>query len=644
MNSDRYITIYDYKIYQNIIDIIVIIVLLLLIYLFRKKYNTNNCLNLKKITKHESVIRLLLKTDNDKTAFYTKKSNKWIGMKYSEYKTNTLLFSKKLISIFGTTKPINVAIYGFNSPGWMISHMGTIMAGGISVGIYPTMSTDNFNYILKDAKINVLVVSNNDQLSKINISNDNANMFNGVDLIISYDEKLNDNYIKFFNDSKINYYHWNDFMTYDNRINDIQILEPNMSSVATVIYTSGTLGNVKGVMITHSNIIHMLNNIYQKHKEYINKTGECILSNDNRIISYLPLNHIAGQMFDIYLPIYTSCSVYFPPSDIHKSMNLLKVLREVKPTIFVGVPRVWEKIKDGISNKLNNYKIISYFPFVHKYIIDKIGLGECLFFVSTAAPLSTSVKNYFKNMGIFISNVYGLSETTGIVSFNMPYDNCDGCVGKPLPNVRVKIHKKTNEILVKGNTIALGYVGHNVDSFTNDRLWYKTGDMGYTKNGYLFITGRLKELIITSGGENVSPLNIEEKLRSKLPFFSYILVIGNERKFLSVLFTLKTKYSSGDSKDSNILLSDDVVKLLNELGSKSKTTIEIVDDKLFKKYIDGVIKEVNKTAESNVHTIKKWIILPDEFTIDGGELTPTLKVKRQFIENKYKNDIDKLYM
>lgn len=584
-----------------LIVICVLMTIIIYIYIRAQSENTlsntiNNQHELIEIKENFTILdhlKTISKLHPDKIALKQKdKSKIWNEITYKEYYKNIEKFACAIRNFIGPN--INTAIMGFNSPGWFYAHLGCMLNGGVSVGLYTTSSKESCEYIIANTNIRLLVVEDSSQLEKF-IDCD----LGKIEMIIYYapiDPKL----IKQFSIPIVSI----GSLTKSKKIT----LLPKLKDVATVIYTSGTTGTPKGVTLTHENIMLNLRSMLQ-----VMQTKSSIKFNCNeQFISYLPLNHIAAQMMDIYIPIGLSGTVWFADKNALKS-SLGKTLTEVKPTVFVGVPRVWEKICEQVQEKIKTEGIKATLvkTLAPSYIVKEVGLQNCKFCVSVAAPISETSRDYLTSLGIKLYDIYGMSETCGPISLSLPAMFKKGSVGMPI--MKVKINKKheedlAGEILVKGKNLFVGYYGNKKayeSSFKNE--WFKTGDIGYIdQEGFLYVTGRLKELIITAGGENISPIPIENKLKEKLgKYYSNIIVVGDKRKFLS------------------LLLNDELQKCDNKI-------------------IQNAINEVNNLVESNASTIKKWLILKTKFNI-GEELTPTLKTRRDFINKKYQKEINKLY-
>jgi long-chain-fatty-acid--CoA ligase ACSBG len=352
---------------------------------------------------------------------------------------------------------------------------------------------------------------------------------------------------------------------------------------------------------------------------------------------------------------------------------LIETIKHVLPTIFFAVPRVYEKMEDKIRESLTNAsflkkRIAKYsmkigtkyvdniikgknkpflYPLTNFLMFSKIkkamGLQECQLFAYGAAPLKKKTLEFFKSIGIPIFNLYGMSESTGPQIFNFvgtPIDLLTAGVSFPGTETRIINSDKdgVGEICFRGRNRFMGY--YKNDEATIETIdaegFLHSGDQGYiNKENNLIITGRLKELIVTAGGENVAPLPIEEHFKDLCKIISHVVVLGDDRKYLSALITLKTDL------EGNLL--KEVLDYLKEIGSSATTILEAINCDKIKFFIQKSIDEVNKKAISRAQLIRKWTILPNEFTIESGELTPTTKVKRKLVSQKYSKVIEKMY-
>lgn len=550
----------------------------------------------------------------------------WRTLFYSSYYQLSHDFAERLLYYVGPQP--RVAILSFNRPEWFCAHMGTMIACGLSVGIYPTASPENCSYIVNHSSVDVLIVEDSKQLSKFStikmptvkiilVFDHNDVLFDKSSEDDSKVSTSTTEYLRSIKDlnPKLIIIPYVNFITQaiskGTTETMIEIRKPYPEDVATIIYTSGTTGDPKGVVITHKNIISSLKVILNAIRSRSNTS----LYMQETFISYLPLNHIAAQLMDIYIPLISVGTVYFAEQSAIKG-SIKDTIKEVRPTVFIGVPRVWEKIHEKIIEKQEDPQNILNKLFVNNLIIKEMGLDRAKYCISAAAPISKEVREFFKNLGIELCDVYGMSETTGPISIGVP--GCSNGVGVPV--IDVKIDRETKEIMVKGDTIFKEYYKNDAATKEayNRKGWLKTGDTGYVdRDGSLYVTGRIKDIIITAGGENVSPIPIEEILLSELnkneKLFEYVVVIGDQKKFLSVLLIPTKKYSKTISDTSN--------------------------DKM----IQDAINETNKKATNNVCTLKKYKVLNDVVFEVGDCLTPTYKIKRQRISEKFKQIIDDIY-
>jgi long-chain acyl-CoA synthetase len=423
-------------------------------------------------------------------------------------------------------------------------------------------------------------------------------------------------------------------------------LKVKPEDVASIIYTSGTTGVPKGVMLKHSNFVSNVHAVL-KIIEFTHK---------DTVLSFLPLSHVLERMVT-FAYLSKGCSIAYAESIETVAENLL----EVRPHIMVSVPRVFEKIyakvMDNVlassslkrkiffwavkigreygKNKLLNQPVSGSLQFkkkiAHKLvfskIIEKTG-GRVRFFVSGGAPLSKDIAEFFYAMGLIILEGYGLTETSPVIAVNTLEDIKFGSVGKLMPGVEVKI-AEDGEILTKGPHVMKGY--YKMEAETQEVIkdgWFYTEDVGYLDDeGFLTITDRKKDLIVTAGGKNVAPQPIENILKTN-PYISSAVVIGDKRKFISALIVPNFEKLEEYANANNISYSDysDLVK--NDM------------------VVNFIESEINRATPglASYEKVKKVALLDREFEIEKGEITPTLKVKRNIIEQKYKGTIDNLYI
>lgn len=590
----------------------------------------------------------------------------WNDITYTQYYNQCVAAAKSFLKL-GLQAFEAVAILGFNSPECHISALGTIFAGGLTCGIYATSSAEICKFIAKDCKVNIAVVENQIQLDKfLKIRDDLPDL----KAIVQYKGKVAESYA--------NVYDWEQFLELgaDKETSEIESAMENQkpNQCASLVYTSGTTGNPKGVMLSHDNITWTA--------KMLMKTYEQIQFGAEHIIGYLPLSHIAAQMADIYLAVTLGATVHFAQPDALKG-SLGTTLKEVQPTIFFGVPRVYEKImermkeigstitgfkrtlsqwakKKGLQGNLGLQKGHSL-PWgwtaanllVFKRVREALGFQQCKIFVVGAAPTRMETYEYFMSINIPLMNLYGMSESSGPHSLNLfsPGRWSVGSAGKNLDGVRTKLDQPDEdgegEICFYGRNVFMGYLrdeGKTTETI-DDEGWLHSGDIGkFDENGFLHVTGRIKELIITSGGENIPPIIIEDAILKEIPFLSNVMVVGDKRKFLSCLMTLKCEMDL-DTGEPTDTLAPLAKTLIENLGSQCSTVSGIIDSKdraVFTAISEG-LERANQRAVSQAQKVQKWTLLDADFSVPGGEFGPTMKVRRFFVQKKYAATIDAMY-
>lgn len=612
------------------------------------------------------VFKAAVAKKGDSTAVAVKRDGAWVKWTYKHYYEDTMKVAASFVKL-GLQPGNGVSILGFNSPEWFISDLGAIAAGGVACGIYTSNGSEACHYVVDHSDSVVVVTENEQQTSKILAVKDRLPK---LKKIVQWSGKLPENNLVISWETLLTLGQESDKAEVERRIAD---LKPGKT--CTLIYTSGTTGPPKGVMVSHDSLTWTpstaLDKVYP-HPE----SGPFV------IVSYLPLSHIAAQMLDIHVPLSCAGEVWFAAPDALKG-SLVNTLKEVRPTHFLGVPRVWERIEEkmratgaqvsGVKKTIatwakakgleGNYKIENgqstpwgwwlanhiVFSKVHQ----ALGLDRCVHCASGAAPISKSTLEYFMSLNLPIYELYGMSETTGIVTVSYNGKVKTGTCGTVVEGVDIKIdspdQEGNGEICFKGRNLFLGYLKNDKEtgnSFDKDGYLH-SGDIGrIDKAGFLQITGRIKELIITAGGENIPPVLIEDDLKKFMPAVSNAMVVGDKRKFLSCLFTLKLSLNE-NAKESEYQLSSNLAPLaiseFEKVGSSAKTIQEAVKDEKVRNYIQAGIDKYNKTATSNAQSIQKFEILEKDFSLEDGEFTPTLKLKRRVVVQMYTNVIDNIY-
>eukprot|EP00049_Salpingoeca_infusionum_P008174 m.132428 g.132428 ORF g.132428 m.132428 type:complete len:510 (+) comp13933_c0_seq3:995-2524(+) len=470
--------------------------------------------------------------------------------------------------------------------------------------------------------------------------------------------------------SKRPVYNWEQFMALGQDVSD-EALEERMSAqkpshCCTLIYTSGTTGNPKAVMVSHDNITWTVRSAMTLFDYF---------SNELIVVSYLPLSHIAAQLVDLLGPLCVGGTTFFADPSALKG-TLVDTLREVRPTGFLGIPRVWEKIQAKmIQVGMNNGYVKQYlaswakqiglqgnmslqqggsvpwgWTVANKVVFENVkkalGLDRCLLYATGAAPIHRDTLDYFLSLNIPITELYGMSECCGPATIALPVRT--GTCGKVIPGAEVMIANPeedgTGEVLMRGRHVFMGYLFNNdkTREAIDDDGWLHSGDIGkLDEEGNLIITGRIKELIITAGGENIAPIPIEDRMKEEVPILSNVMVIGDRLKFLSMLVTLKCEVDE-QGKPLEALTAP-TVDFLKGLGSTATTVSAARTDPKVIEYITQGMQRANDRAVSRAQRVQKFAILEQDFSIDGGEIGPTLKLRRPKVLEKFDAEIAALY-
>jgi len=399
------------------------------------------------------------------------------------------------------------------------------------------------------------------------------------------------------------------------------------------------------------------------------------VGNHDRLVSYLPMSHIAGQLIDVWLPVCAGPQVYFAQPDALKG-SLGVTLKEVRPTFFFGVPRVWEKIAEklwsigaqttGLKKRLVGWAkdkatqkmvLAQYgnsggapcgFGIANAVVLmrvkEALGLDQCIASFSGAAPISREIVEYFGTLDLPVYEFFGQSESSGPQTCSMLGKWKIGTCGITIDGSETKVVPETDELIFSGRNIMMGYLKseEQTKETIDEDGWLHSGDCGkIDKDGFMMITGRIKELIITAGGENVPPVIIEDAIKEELPLLSNVMIVGDRRKFLAALFTLRVKVD-GEGKPTDVL-DEKALSIMKEIGCSATTSSEARADEKVKAYLDAGLKRANARATSRAQNVGKYVVLDHDFSILGNELTPTLKLKRKVVHEKYESIIEDLY-
>jgi long-chain acyl-CoA synthetase len=540
-----------------------------------------------------------------------------------------------------------VALMLTNRPEHVISDVGVLLAGGTPVSIYNTLTAEQVRYIADNCQAKVAVVEDAELLGRWLAIRDRLPALEllvvldptGVDLddpaVVSYDRLLADGEAAL--------------------VDGQRELERSWRSIApddpvTLIYTSGTTGPPKGVIITHRGLLYQLA-IVQEFSD---------IEPGQRGLSYLPLAHVAERMMTHYLGLRYAATIYFV-KDLTAVADTLPVAR---PNLFLAVPRVWEKMHAAILAKIQAeedarrrrialkaievgtarvraelagrrapLRLRIQHAIFDKLVFAKVraglGMDDLREAVCGAAPISTDLLVFFKALGIEIREAYGMTESTAVITINRPGEVRIGTVGRPLPGVEVRI-AEDGELLARGPVVTPGYHGRpeaTAEAIDADG-WLHTGDLAsMDERGYVRIVGRKKELIITAGGKNLSPNNIEETIKQRSPIIGQLCAVGDDKPFISALVVLDAETLPGWCRAR---------------GLAFRSVAEAADEPEVVAEVQRAIDEGNEHL-ARVEQVRQWAILPSEWTAESEELTPTMKLKRNVIHAKHADVIERLY-
>lgn len=603
-------------------------------------------------------------------ALRIKRHGRWVSWSYAEYYELSHCFARAMVSL-GITGRKCINIIGFNNPEWVIGFMGAELADCVPVGVYTTSSTDAVKHIGNHSEAELILVQNEELLE--------------VYLQVIHEMPTIKAFVVYLPKTDLSQYRhrhpeivsWDHFMSrgthdFDNEIEARKRLV-TPSRVATIIYTSGTTGPPKGVLLSHDNYVWT-------SRLLIEASG--ISGKNEQCVSYLPLSHVAAQITDIIGCIIIKACISFADERALQG-TLGETLKEVRPTFFLGVPRVFEKIEEKIKaiagesgwlkmkiatwakdvgyrstiaqqdHRPNPWGFCLANTLVFQKVKEAIGLDKAKIIFVSAAPVSRSTLDFFASLNITLINVYGMSEAAGPMSTSYMHKFSLYSAGFALPSATIAILDEQGRILPSGSRGEVCYKGRNkflgyykdpeaTRACVDVNGYLHSGDEGYLdEHGYLYITGRFKELIITAGGENIPPVLIEQSIKAGSKLISNVFVVGEGKKFLAALITLRSEPDANGLPTNQI--ANDLRTFLDEIGSTSQTIDQAVSDPKIRAAVERAVALANEQAASKAQHIRKWSIIPGDFTIAGGELTPTMKVRRRIVSEKYMGEIELLY-
>jgi long-chain acyl-CoA synthetase len=588
------------------------------------------------------MLRTNAKVFSSRVALKYRKQGVFVTLTYAAYYERALMVARGLGKM--RVKPGDrIAILSENRAGWVIADMGILCAGAVTVPIYPTNTPEQIEYMINHSGAKIVFVSGKFQYTKLLKVRE---AMPGLELVVSFERFLGDPSLPvttFYQLSEI------DSPITEEEKKEIEAVIDRITpdDMLTLIYTSGTTGVPKGVMLSHNNIL--------TNTQYLTEQSNAINKNDT-LLSFLPLSHILERTGGYYTAIRNGALIAFADSIEKVPENML----EICPTVMVSVPRLFEKIYHRIYDnahqmpKIKNalfhwgvevgkkYVAATYidkqpstllnlkYALADRLIFSKIRAkfgGNMKLFCSGGAPLDKTINEFFWIIGIPIFEGYGLTETSPALSFNSFEHIRFGSVGVALKQTEFKI-AEDGEILVKGPQVMLGY--YNDPDATAEAFhdgWFKTGDIGHLDEGFVYITDRKKELIITAGGKNIAPQPIENELKMD-KYMTSAFVYGDRKPYLTALIVPNLERLLEFAKEKHINYYE-----LEDL---------VMHDPV-QKLFEQRLADINSRL-APYETIKKFVLLAHDFSIEGGELTPTLKLRRKVIYEKYKHKIEDLYI
>ncbi|MDR9451294.1 MAG: long-chain fatty acid--CoA ligase, partial [Acidimicrobiia bacterium] len=577
-------------------------------------------------------------------AIHWREDGIWKELSWAQYRERVVEAAAGFISL-GVGRGDFVALMAANRPEHVIADLGAMHAAATPVTLYSTLATPQIAYIGGHCEARVAVLENLEYMkrwesAKPQLPNleyvvlmEGAENYEHVDWVLSWDELAE---------------RGRELLAANPGVVDERAAQLQSNDIATLIYTSGTTGTPKGVVITHHNVLWTV----ESTERTVN------LPKHPRLVSFLPLAHIAERVASHYLGMWYVGEVWYCPD----MTQVLEYVQEAKPTLFVAAPRVYERFQAGLMARLESEEGLKKtlamtaiktgeevvrlrqagqpVPFLTglKYqlldrvvltkILEGLGMGEVFIAISTAAPIAPELLVFFQGIGLPLFELWGMSELSGPGTTNLPGANKIGTVGKPLVGTEVKL-ADDGELMMRGGNVTAGYFKRPEDTaetFLSDG-WLVTGDIAeIDQDGFVSIVDRKKELIITAGGKNIAPTKLEGAIKNH-PLIGQVCVIGDRRKFLSALIVLDGDMAPPWAERQGLKFDD-----MASFSQLPEVRAEV------QKAVDEANEDV-----ARVEQLKKFIILPNEWTPESDELTPTLKLKRRVIHEKYADAIDSLY-
>jgi len=577
----------------------------------------------------------------DRVALRRKEQGIWKRMTWKDYGDRVRKAAAGLLAL-GVSPGDRVAILGENRPEWLICHLAVMSIGCVTCGVYSTSAPEQVAYVLGHSESKVLFADNEEQVDKV------LQILSKLNLrrVVVWDPKglwgFSHPDILFFSEFLKE---GEDYLRRHPECISERTRAIDPQDTAMMIYTSGTTGRPKGAMITHHNILSITDSFM----------SAVPFHEKDEMLSYLPLAHIYENLISLFQAVKGGGTVNF----VESLDTLAHNLKEVSPTVFASVPRIWEKFASVVEIRMSDSTVLKktfyrlavfvglryvrasrntrkrflwsliYWPLyalVLYHLKRQLGLERVRYAVCAAAPASPELFEYFNALGVPLREGYGQTESTGVIALQRIDRPRWGYVGEPVPGMEVKIDED-GEILTRGPGVFKGYFKDpELTASTIKNGWLHTGDVGALEDGFIKILDRKKDIIITAGGKNITPAFIENKLKFS-PYIQDAVVIGERKKYLVSLILID---------------EDNVTKYAQDHRIPFTTFADLTQNPEIKKLIEGEVSKVNKTL-SQVETIKKFELLPRRFYEEDGDVTPTKKVKRRFLEKRYADLIQKMY-
>jgi long-chain acyl-CoA synthetase len=550
--------------------------------------------------------------------------------------------AKSLIAM-GFEAGDKLSIYSYNRMEWYAAYAAANMCNGAAVGVYHTCSPEEVEWVVGNSDSKVVFVGTNPMdggdpskmcTHRLQATMDSLEKVEAVVSMAGMDAINHPNAMS-----------WSDFMvggaeTPDSAVMD-RIASIKPSDTAALIYTSGTTGNPKGVVLTHDNFDFEIDEVHKITR----------FNQGDGYVSWLPCAHVFGQLADNLIWIRDAMHMRVVDNPLHS----IDYCKEVQPHLFIGVPRIYEKVYSNLIAALGSKVGWLNLPILGNIVRNKakagIGFSNVTYAITGAAPINPDILTLFHKLGIPLYEGYGMTETTAGATLNYGGNNRIGSVGKPLEGSGLRIadpnEKGDGEIQFNGRHVMAGYYRNSeatAETMTEDG-WLKSGDLGrIDSDGYVYITGRIKEIYVSSAGKNIAPLVIEETMKS-IPMVSQCMLIGDNRKFCSALFTLDVGAILRDVHGLDGATEvpkdpDEQLAKLAELGHDLSEYTAVGSDTY--RQLEEAVGELNQKF-SSPEQVKKFTVLPRDLNVDQGELTPTLKIRRKQIRENWTAEIEDMY-